>query len=1044
MKAIHLLLNKKNAKSSKENTMSFLSKLSLANRSIVALATIAVILFGLFVIPSLKQDLIPPLTYPAFSILTAYPGASSIQVEQDVTNPLEQTIQGVQGLQQFTSQSNEGLSVITVIYSFGTDLDKAQQTLSTQVNRAQPNLPTNVTPQLQPFVANFPILSLSVTSSQDQQALALGLKQIVVPALQRISGVSDVNVTGVRKQIVTVTLDLKKLQSEGLSVVQVQNVLQANNLTLPVGEVTSNDKTFAVRVGNTFNSIGDLKNIVIGIRSNQTAQTSIKLSDVAVVQEDLAPSSSLTRISGKPSLGIAILKTPDGNTVSISQAIRAQLPELEKKLGYDAKFTITQDDAPSIQSSLSDLTREGVLGALFSVLVILVFLFSVRSTLVIAIAIPLSVIVALIGLWTQNYSLNILTLSGLTIAIGRVVDDSIVVLENIYRHLCEGEEKRTAVLGGVKEVAAAVTASTLTTVAVFLPLAFIGGITGIYIHPLALTVTIALLASLLVALTVIPVLAYWFLKIPKRVMAQDGLHEKHTLLERGYIPMIEWVMRHRAITLLLAVVLLIGSFALIPTLPINTFGYQSQNDFSFQQTLPPNTSVNKVNQAAQQVEAVLARNSNIQMYQVTIGGGGSTFSTLGGTNTASFAVTTYANADGAVVQQSVRNQLNKRADIGIFTFTGQATNTVDVTVQAVNEQILCQTTQQVLNDVIHTANTSDVTSDLADTVPLINVHVNQEKALKHGLTTLQVSQFLQMAYSGTRITHVVFNSVQQDVNMKIDASAVTIEQMQDILLPGLMGNVRLGDVADISQISGPTQISHSNAIRTATISLTVTNSNIGAVESDVQNRINRLLLPNGATAQLGSAAYGQDQVLHDLYIALLVAIPLVFLIMVATFRSLIQPLLLLVAIPFAACGSLVLAATTRTAIGVSSLFGFLMLIGIVVTNAIVLIDLVNQYRTKGMDARSAVIEGGRRRVRPILMTAVATIMALLPMALGVGGAGNGVISGSLAIVVIGGLTSSTVLTLLLVPTLYVIVEDIKEHFAKKPEVLPATQEPVVI
>ncbi len=1021
------------------------AKLSLANRSIVALATIAVILFGLFVIPSLKQDLIPPLTYPAFSILTPYPGASPAQVEQDVTNPLEQTIQGMQGLQQFTSQSSEGLSVITVLYNFGIDLDKAQQILSERINRAQLNLPSNVMPQLQPYIANFPILSLSVTSTQDQQALALGLKQIVVPTLQRISGISDVNVTGVREQIVTVTLDLKRLQSEGLSVIQIQNVLQANNLTLPAGEVTSNDKTFAVRVGNTFNSIHDLKNIVVGLHGNQTlASSSIKLSDVAVVQEGLAPSSSLTRINGKPSLGIAILKTSDGNTVAISQAVKAQLPSLRKKLGYDAQFIITQDDAPSIQSSLGDLTREGILGALFSVLVILVFLFSLRSTLVIAISLPLSVIIALIGLWTQDYSLNILTLSGLTIAIGRVVDDSIVVLENIYRHLLEGEEKRAAVLMGVKEVATAVTASTLTTVAVFLPLAFIGGITGIYIHPLALTVTFALLASLLVALTVIPVLAYWFLKIPKSATAQDRMHEKPTVLERSYVPMIEWVTRHKVITLMLSVVLLIGSFALIPTLPINTFGYQSQDSFSFHQILPPNTSATKVNQAAQQVEAVLASNHDIQMYQVTIGGGGSTFSALGGANTASFAVTTHANVDGVAVQKRVRNQLNKRSDIGTITFTGQATNTVDVMVQAVDEQTLRAATQQVLTDVTHTANTSDVTSDLVDTVPLINVHVNQEKAFKHGLTTLQVGQALQMVYSGSRITHVVFNNIQHDVNMKIDTSTFTIEQMQDILLPGLMGNVRLGDVADISQIDGPTQISHSNAIHTATISLTVTNQNIGAVESDVQSRINRLLLPNGATAQLGSAAYGQDQVLHDLYIALLIAIPLVFLIMVATFRSLIQPLLLLVAIPFAAFGALVLAAITHTAIGVSSLFGFLMLIGIVVTNAIVLIDLVNQYRTKGMNARAAVIEGGRRRVRPILMTALATIMALLPMALGVGGAGNGVISGSLAIVVIGGLTSSTVLTLLLVPTLYVIVEDIKERFAKKPEALSVVQEPVAV
>jgi HAE1 family hydrophobic/amphiphilic exporter-1 len=1050
-----------------------LAKLSMANRSIVALATVAVLLFGGYIIPLLKQELLPPLVYPAISVITPYVGASPAQVEQDVTDPLEQSFQGNAGVQRITSQSSQGLSVITVYYAFGTDLDRAQQTLSEEINKTQSSLPSNVTPQLQQYnFADVPIITLAVSSNENQQDLAVRLKQTVVPALQGINGVGNVSVTGVRQQIVSITLDLKKLQARGLTVTQVEQVLQANNMTIPAGQLTSGDQTLSVRVGNTFQSIDDLKQVVVGeqailpqgalpstgasaaqfTRSGASQATSasltgagvtykpVKLGDVASVQEDLAPSSTLTRTNGKPSLGISITKTSDGDVVSISQAVNAQIPDLEHKLGYNAQITVISDQAPYIQESVRDLAREGLLGAGFAILVILVFLLSIRPTLVTAISIPLSVVIALIGLWIGNYSLNLLTLSGLTIAIGRVVDDSIVVLENIYRHLRGGEDKRTAVLAGVKEVATAVTASTLTTVCVFLPLAFLGDVVGEYAHPLAFSVTIALLASLLVALTIIPVLAYWFLKGPQQAAA--SLHqEKPSFLERGYIPLVRWTTKHRVLTPLIAVLLLIGTVALFPLLPVNAFGNQGNNTFRFTQTLEPTASLARTDQAARPVENILATIPGIQAYQVTVGGGSSFF--FGGTsgaNTATYTVSITTGSDVNSVEQAVQNRLKGLTGVGSFSFQNANSNSVDITVQAPDESTLRQAAQQVYTAVVTTPNTSDATSDLTNAAPLIDVHVDPQKALAHGLTALQVGQALQMIYNGTTVTHITLNNRQQDVDLKLGTPANSIKQMSDLLIPTATGSVRLGDVATITQVEGPAQISHLNGTRTATITLTVTSDNVGAVQQDIQQRINKLSLPSGASASLGITASQQNQALQQLYITLLVAIPLVYIVMVATFRSLVQPLILLIAIPFAGVGSIALAAITRTAIGISSLFGFLMLIGIVVTNAIVLIDLVNQYRARGLDARAAVIEGGRRRLRPILMTALATIMALIPMALGIGGGSNLLISGDLAVIVIGGLTSSTVLTLLLVPTLYVIVEDIKERFNRRPSPPTAGEE----
>ena len=396
-------------------------------------------------------------------------------------------------------------------------------------------------------------------------------------------------------------------------------------------------------------------------------------------------------------------------------------------------------------------------------------------------------------------------------------------------------------------------------------------------------------------------------------------------------------------------------------------------------------------------------------------------------------MTTDPNADQVALQQTVQDRLHRLSGAGFITLSasnqGFNSSNLAVNVQASDDQTLRAATQLVLDAVKKAPDTTDVTSNLADASPLINVQVDPTRALLRGLTAAQVGQELRGVYSGTIVTKITFDGTQQDIDILLGTPADTVQGMQALLISGPTGNVRLGDIATVTQINGPAQITHLGAVRTATVSATVTSPNVGAVSADVQQRINKLSLPGGATVSLGGVTASQSQAFQGLALALLIAILLVYLVMVATFRSIVQPLILLVSIPFAATGSILLLLATHTALGVPSLIGLLMLVGIVVTNAIVLLDLVNQYRAKGLDARSAVVEGGRRRLRPILMTAIATILALLPMALGLSKAGV-FIAGPLAIVVIGGLTSSTILTLLLVPTLYVIVEDIRERFGR--------------
>jgi HAE1 family hydrophobic/amphiphilic exporter-1 len=1043
--------------------MSFLSRMSLANRSLVALATIAILIFGAVIIPSLKQELYPSLEFPAVTVITAYPGASPSIVEQDITNPLEQSIQGMQNIQSMTSYSNQGTSIIVVEYNFGVDINQVSQQLTQQISHVQSTLPSGaMTPQVQTFNVNsLPVIQIAATSNEDQATLAADLQSKVVPALTGIDGVAQVNVTGVRDQIISITLDPAKMQKYGVSPQTVQSVLQANNVNIPAGQVNNNGQSFAISAGSQFQSLADLQNLqLVGTKTVSpctqaqvaalgpaaatkcqpvTVPTQFKLSDIATVQQTLAPSASLTRTNGQPSLGISITKTADGNTVNISNAVNEKLSSLENQIGNGTKLTIVSDQAPTIKSAVSGLVNEGLIGAGFAILVILLFLFSLRSTLVTAISIPLSIVIALIALWIGNLSLNLFTLGALTIAVGRVVDDSIVVLENIYRHLGYGEEKRTAILSAVREVAGAVTASTLTTVAVFLPIAFTGGLVGEVFGPFGITVTVALLASLFVALTIIPVLAYWFLKAPKVKAGAKAVdpHERQTILERGYVPIVKWVTAHKAISLIVAAVLFFSSISLARFLDTNFFSSSTQNTYSISQTLPVGTSLDVTDKAAQQVENVLSSMPQIKHYQVTIGSSGM-FASLqgnsGSTNSANFSITTDPNADQAAFQSDLQKRLNALSGVGTVQLSASSggfnSSSVSVNIQAPDQATLTSATQQVLGAFSKVSDITNITSSLTNAAPLIDVQVDPQKALNHGLTAAQVGQLLRQVYTGTTVMTVNFNGSQEDVDLQLGTPATTVQDMNNLLLPAQVGQqtawVKLSDVATVKSTLGPTQITHIGGQRTATVSATATTNNVGGVTSDIQKQINALHLPSSVTVTQSGASQQQAQAFQSLGLALLAAILLVYLVMVGTFRSLVQPLILLISIPFAATGSLLLLLATHTPLGAPALIGLLMLVGIVVTNAIVLLDLVRQYRDKGMDARTAVIEGGRRRLRPILMTAVATILALMPMALGLS-KDSGFIAAPLAITVIGGLTTSTILTLLLVPTLYVLIEGRKDR-----------------
>jgi HAE1 family hydrophobic/amphiphilic exporter-1 len=751
---------------------------------------------------------------------------------------------------------------------------------------------------------------------------------------------------------------------------------------------------------------------------------------------------SISSVNGEPSLTLAITKRADANTVDVSRAVTAALPALTDLLGNGTKFTIVFDQAPFIEKSIESLAIEGLLGLFFAIIVILVFLLSIRSTLVTAVSIPTSLLLTFIGMWASNFSLNILTIGAVTISIGRVVDDSIVVVENIKRHLSLGEERMVAIRDGVKEVATAVTASTITTVAVFLPLAFVGGLSGELFQPFAVTVTIALLASLFVSLTIVPVLAYWFLgdKKPKKKAStklakplKSG-SEDNDFLQRNYRPIVRWTVTHPVATMLIAVLTLGGTFALTPFVKTNFVGGSGQSTITLTHSTPGGLTLMDRAEVAKDVEAKLLDYEGIETVQTSIGGGNGFAAFNGQAGNIIYQITISDEVDADLVRAEITRDLETITDTGeIVSAQGGAfgSQTIDITVKAPSEETLAEVTAAIAAAITETKAADSVTTSLDDTQSFISISIKRKEAATYALSEVLIGRTLSGLIAPSAIGQVVIDDVTMDLIVESKNSPETLGELRNYKLTTPLGaKVLLSKVAKIGITETAASRTTERGVLSASVAITPTSDNLTESTAVVNTALASVDLPSGTTATIGGVAQDQVESFQQLGLALLAAILIVYVVMVATFRSLRQPLLLLVSIPFAATGAIALQIISGIPLGISSLIGLLMLVGIVVTNAIVLIDLVNQYRERGGSVVDSLLDGTSRRVRPVLMTALATIFALTPLATGVTGSG-GFISQPLAIVVIGGLLSSTILTLLVLPALYSLVEGRKERKATR-------------
>ena len=1019
--------------------MNFLTRFSLKNSVAVFIIAILLVLGGVYSFSQLKVDQFPEIEFPQISVEAVYPGASPDDVDKQVVSKLETALKGIEGSTKITSSAYESIGIINIEFPFDTDMDKVEQQIDAAIQDA--NLPEEATTKLNRFsFGSFPIYNISFFSKDGKEIESL-LKNEIEPELNKIPGINSVSVGGYKDDLVQITVDNKKATAAGLSLSSIKEQINAKYVSFPSGQLAEGDSKIPIRVEEKLENLDKLKNLQLtsnaasgnqgqpaqsgppagatgatGVPAEETQPAEpVRLSDIATI-EAVSKQSEKTRYDLKDSLSMAITKKQDANTVEIADGVTKILNKYDDQIDY----TIGIDSAKDIEESVATLVKEGLLGALFASLAVLLFLRNIRATIIAIVSIPLSLLIAAIFLNWQDISLNIMTLGGMAVAVGRVVDDSIVVIENIFRRVRKSDGGMTdeIIEQSTKEILKAITSSTLTTVVVFLPIGFVGGITGKFFLPFALTIIFSLLASLLVAIKIVPILAkFSFKKVPAE--------EKEGVLQRWYGKLIEKSLSHKAIILVVSFLLLGGSLAIVPQLGFTFIPNEASKTLTASLELPAATSLEKTSDVSLNMEKMFDQENAIA--DVTTSVGARDFTTgLRLDNKASYFLNL---KDGADVEKTIKSLETKMDDIAkedgvdvkisvaeLSTGGPPSNNNVDVDLFSTDLEALQKAAKLVEDNMNKNNDLKYVTNNFSEKQKQFLVEIDSEKASDRGLSGFQILGTVNDQTKPVTVGTLNLDDKDQDVQLSYKEDLTSKADLENVQLFSAAGPVALKDVATVNEVDTFTSIQKLDGKVYARVSGQVKGDNVQTVSSDVKAAVEKIDLPDGVSLTSGGGNDDTVEIFQSLGIAIVVAIGLVYLTMLITFGKARIPFIILSSLIFVPIGSLVTLFLANEPLSVSVMIGFLMLIGIVTTNAIVLVDRIGQNITRGLPIRESLIEAGKTRLRPILMTAFATIMALVPLALTT--SSGTLISKGLALTVIGGLTTSTLLTLIIVPVVY--------------------------
>ncbi len=1006
-----------------------ISDFSIRRPVFTIITMLLIIILGGVSLLKIPLKLIPDLNPPVGVVVTSYPGAGPTEMVEKVTKPLEENLATLPGIKNIQSTSQESSNFILLEFSWSTSIDEIENDVLQRLERT--SLPTDAdNPRFLKFdPAQFPIIQVSLRETGDDNKL-LALAEQLKLELNRVKGVANVNVSGTLTDEIIIELDQEKLKKNKLSQSDVVNTIRANNITAPGDTINTEGRTLTTRVISQLKTVDDIKDLTVGV--NPKTKKSLLIKDVANVEKKKHDASTITRANEQPAVLLSVLQQSDANTASVSKAFQDELENLlDQKQYKHIESDILFDQGDYITKAIGNIGSSLIIGGLFAMLVLFLFLKNVKSPLIIGVAIPYSVIVTFVLMFFADFALNIMTLGALALGIGMLVDNAIVVIENIYRHLSLGKPPKEAASIGAKEVGGAITASTLTTVAVFLPVVFISGLLGQLFTEFALTISFSLIASLVVALTVIPMLASRLLKKPKgNLEARHRRSKGRKTFQRS----VQWALRHRFVVLLLTIMMLAVSGYGLTTVGTQFLPSTDEGFFNMRVELENGTSLEETNNVVASIEDQLDKEKDVDVYVSLVGT--TQEESFRGSESANIAeiyvkMKPLENRDQSIFAfaddikptiQKAAKEVNKSAevDFNLQSTSGTSPQTLTFNVRDIDEKRLNETVDKILPALKELDDVTDASTDRMETVKEVQMKVNRDKALQQGLAPAQVATLVQDVTRGVLVTQIVEEkSDVLNVFVKYDRSITeNLDSLKKLLIPNGRGEyIPLNAIVDFQIADGPVSIQRIDQQHAVQFNLKYASStNLGAISNSVDKKLEALDLPDETQISFSGDRQLLEDSIDDMALALGLAIILVYMVMAAQFESFKYPFVIMFTVPFMVIGVAIALAATSTPISVSAIIGVLVLAGIVVNNAIVIVDYINQRKAAGMESIEAIIASVQDRARPILMTALTTILGLLPLALGIGQGTE--INQPMGIAVIGGLVSSTLLTIYVIPVVY--------------------------
>lgn len=1029
-----------------------LSKLAVKRPVTTIMVMLVIILLGVVSLTQLPLDLMPDIEIPVALVATNYSGVGPQEMENLVTRPIEDAVATVSDLEGINSVSSQGNSIVVARFDFGTDMDFAALDIREKVDMVRGALPDGASEPLvvQLDLDAMPIVVLSLSGDEDMFELQALAEDVMKPRLERVNGVASVDIAGDYVYEVEVKVNEQRLNAYGMDAGLIAQTIRASNLNMPGGTVERGFDKLTVRTMGEFKTVEEIGELPLNLPNGSL----IKVKDVAEVQRIPKELSSLSRTNGQNGIGIMIQKQSGTNTVQVANDVNAEIEKLQEEYG-ESSMTVIMDQSDFIREAINSVVRNAAVGGILAVLILYLFLRNIRSVFIISTALPISIIAAFMLLYFNDLTLNLMSLGGLALGIGMLVDNSIVVLENIYRFRTEGRSRIDAAIDGASEVSMAVTSSTLTTIAVFLPVVFVGGLTSIIFGEFAMTVTLSLIGSLLVALTLIPMLSSKILKVDKDRLSQRTGKEKMTTrahdsfdkvfkkVEANYRSFLKWALSHRKTMIAGAVIVFIGSISSVFLVGAEFFPSADQGQIDIHVSLPRGSQLKETDEVFRKIESELQEVKEVDIVYSAIGSGMGF--DLGGTGESEGSIMVILEdlkerhrSDlevAAEVRERVRDIAGAEISVAVADDTamgGTGGAPVELKVKGDDLETLEEITEDLRRLIAGVEGTYDTETSFSEGSPELRVEINKYMASTYGLTTSQIADTIQKYAQGSTVSFFREGDGNElDIIIRGEEKIrQDIANFQQIGIQTPRGSVvPLSQVASIVIAEGPTSISREDQQRTARVSSQLSDRDLGSVMGDIQDKLNDYVMPEGYTLETGGEFEQIQEVFMDMALAITMAIILVYMIMASLFESLMHPFTIIMSLPLAFSGGFLALFVTGRTLSVPALIGFLMLSGIIINNGIVLVDYINTLRSHGKERREAIETAGPIRLRPILMTTLTTVLAMLPMAIGIGEGAE--TQAPMATTVIGGLLLSTILTLLVTPVIYTITDDVSVFVKNK-------------